>query len=152
MFHCTLPGGKAVALCADRQGEQIGGLEYRYGRPATVELSYPATAANGRRFSASVAPLTPRASVRQVWFSRGGYTYLLSQCVGGDCPAAAGLAVLQGDRLLSSLHCQRSVDDRAWFAPGLAQFGGDAASSRSSTPLLVFDDVDNGIERLYPPR
>lgn len=152
VFHCVLGGGKLASLCARRTGDAISALRYRYGRADRDELSVEAGVAGSPRFSATVAPLTPRASVRQVWFRRGGSTYLLSQCVGGDCPSQARLTVLRGDRVLSNRRCLRGEDDRAWFAPALASFGGDAASSRSSTPLLEIDDVDLGIERFYPGR
>jgi hypothetical protein len=69
--------------------------------------------------------------------------------VGGACPHDAGLAVLRGDKLVSNRRCLRSADDRAWFAPELAHFGRDVATSQSMTDRLVFDDVDNGVERLY---
>jgi hypothetical protein len=48
--------------------------------------------------------------------------------------------------------CRRTADDRAWFAPELARFSNDAASSEALTELIRFDDVDHGIERLYLPR
>ena len=150
VFHCSL-GAKAVSLCTDGSGDSIHALEYRYGTPARLELRWQATADNGRQFSASMVPLAPGANVRQLWFDNGGVRYLLSQCTGGACPAAAGLAVLRGQRLLSRRACQASADDRAWFSPRLGRFGEDAASSQSTTPLLQFDDVDNGVGRLYPP-
>lgn len=151
VFHCSL-GAKAVSLCSAGAGDAIAALEYRYGTPSRIELRWQATADNGRHFSASMAPLAPGANVRQLWFDNGGVRYLLSQCTGGDCPAAAGLAVLRGQRLLSRQTCRASADDRAWFSPQLGRFGEDADSSRSGTPLLHFEDVDNGVERLYPMR
>lgn len=149
VFHCSL-GAKAVSLCSAGEGDSISALEYRYGRPSHVELRWQATAANGRQFIASMVPLAPGANVRQLWFDNGGVRYLLSQCTGGNCPAAAGLAVLRGQRLLSRQVCRATADDRAWFSPRLGRFGEDAASSQAGTPLLRFDDVDNGVERLYP--
>jgi hypothetical protein len=149
VFHCSL-GAKAVSLCSDGAGDSISALEYRYGTPSRIELRWQATADNGRRFSASLAPLAPGANVRQLWFDNGGVRYLLSTCTGGACPAAAGLAVLRAQRLLQRQTCRASADDRAWFSPRLGRFGEDAASSQSNTPLLQFDDVDNGVERLYP--
>jgi hypothetical protein len=154
MFHCTL-GAKSVSLCAGMEGERIASLAFRYGLPSKVEVSYAvdaAVAAEGQRFAATVGPLTPRASVRQLWFTRHDSTWLLSQCVGGDCPQSARLSVLKGDRIVSNRHCLRSDDDRAWFSRALVRFGGDASESRSNTELVVIDDVDHGIERLYPAR
>ena len=151
IFHCSV-GAKSVSLCADMVSERIGTLGYRYGTAGHIELSQDAAASGEGRFHATTAALAPGASVRQVWFHRGGYRYLLSQCVGGACPFDAGLAVLRGDKVVSSRRCQRTADDRAWFAAELGNFGSDAASSQSMTERLVFDDVDNGLERLYPLR
>jgi hypothetical protein len=151
MFHCSF-GAKSVSLCADLAGDRIVTLGYRYGTPGRIELSQDAGATGDQRFNATLAQVAPGATVRQVWFKRGGYTYLLSQCVGGACPHDAGLAVLRGDKLVSNRRCLRSADDRAWFAPELARFGRDAATSQSMTVRLVFDEVDNGAERFYPMR
>src|SRR5262245_20948393 len=112
LFHCVL-GERAVSLCASMAGPRIETLAYRYGVPGRIELSYVASSASGRRFAATAAPLAPRATVRQVWFDRGGYTYLLTQCVGGDCPQSAGLAVLRGEHVLSNRHSLRTAVDRA---------------------------------------
>ena len=153
VFHCSL-GAKAVSLCATpvAEDEPITALGYRFGTPTRIELAYEADAATDRRFAASTAALAPGVSVREVWFDRGGYRYVLSQCVGGNCPFAAGLAVLQGQRVLRQQRCRTTADDRAWFAPSLAHFGRDADGSTAKTDLLRFEDDDNGAARLYPLR
>jgi hypothetical protein len=146
-FSCAL-GHKVVSLCADRDGGRITSLAFRYGAPGRTELSYVARAGNDRRFHVTASPLAPRASVRQLWFTRGNVKYLLTQCVGGGCPQDAGLAVLRGEHVLSNRRCARSADDRAWFARELVEFGADADSTRSLTELVIVDDTDNGIEQL----
>lgn len=149
VFHCSL-GAKSVSLCAAMDGQSVTALEYRYGTRARLELTQGAS--TDQPFKATQSQLAPGARARQVWFDRGGYTYLVSQCVGGACPYSAGLAVLQGEKVVMNRRCVRTADDRASFAPGLARFGSDAASSEAKTGLLVFDDVDLGVERLYPTR
>ncbi|WP_310390147.1 hypothetical protein [Roseateles sp.] len=149
VFHCSL-GAKSVSLCAVTNGQRATTLEYRYGTQAKLELTQEASTA--QPFKAMQSQLTPGARVRQVWFDRGGYTYLLSQCIGGACPYSAGLAVLQGEKVVMNRRCMRTADDRASFVPELARFGGDAASSEAKTELLVFEDMDLGVERLYPTR
>ena len=149
VFHCSL-GAKSVSLCAATQGQRVTALNYRYGTRARLELTRAASTA--QPFQATQSQLAPGARVRQVWFDRGGYTYLLSQCVGGACPYSAGLAVLQGEKIVMNRRCVRTVDDRASFAPELARFGSDAASSEAKTGMLSFEDVDLGVERLYPTR
>lgn len=149
VFHCSL-GAKSVSLCAVVEGQRVTTLDYRYGTRARLELTQQASTA--QPFKATQSQLAPGARARQVWFDRGGYTYLVSQCIGGDCPYSAGLAVLKGYEVVMNRRCVRTADDRASFAPELARFGRDAASSEAKTGLLVFDDVDLGLERLYPTR
>ena len=149
VFHCSL-GAKAVSLCAVMEGPRVTTLDYRYGTRARLELTQAASTA--QPFKATLSQLAPGARARQVWFDRGGYTYLLSQCIGGACPYNAGLAVLQGDKVVMNRRCVRTADDRASFVPELARFGSDAASSEARTRLLAFEDIDLGVERLYPTR
>lgn len=150
-FSCPL-GARTVSLCLREDGGQIAALAFRLGTPKRLTREYVADATNGRHFSATVSPAQPGASVRQVWFEQNGRRTLLTECVGGNCAAPAGLAVLRGGQVLSNQRCQRGPDDAAWFARQLVSFGSDADSSRSATPLLVIEDLDNGVERLYPPR
>jgi len=150
-FSCPL-GARTVSLCLREDGGQITALAFRLGTPKRLTREYVADAANGRHFSATVSPAQPGANVRQVWFEQNGRRTLLTECVGGNCAAAGGLAVLRGGQVLSSQRCQRGPDDTAWFARQLVSFGSDADSSRSATPLLLIEDLDNGVERLYPPR
>jgi len=152
MFHCPL-GAQAVSLCADMSDEAIEALDFRHGVPGRLEESHVARSADGRRFSATVSRIASRASVRQVWFSRGQLTYLLSECVGAGCARRAGFSVLRGGEVLSDQRCVRAAGAaRTGFSPALAHFGADAADSRSRTPLLVFRNVELGIEALYPAR
>jgi hypothetical protein len=148
MFHCSL-GTRAVSLCAAMEGPRIASLAFHYGVPDDIRLSYLADDTNGQRFYATVGTLMPRATVRQLWFTLDGDTYLLSECVGGACPEAARLSVLRGQEIVSNERCMRSADDRAWFPRALIHFGNAASASVSKSGFLVIDDVDHGIERLY---
>lgn len=152
VFSCRITSGRVVSICARRQNNATETLAYRFGAPGHVELDYMANIVNGNRFFATVSPLSPGASVRQVWFMRGEIKYLLTECVGGDCPEVGGLAVFRGDDLLSERRCLRTADDHAWFSREVVNFGADSANSQSLTNLLQFDDVDNAVERLYPLR
>ena len=82
-------------------GESIEALEFRLGVPGRIEDSHVARTTDGRRFSATVSGLGRDASVRQVWFSRGQLTYLLTQCVGAGCRRPGGFSVLNGGEIVS---------------------------------------------------
>lgn len=123
-------------------------LIYRYGREGRIEISYSAETENENRFKGTVAPANPRAQVRQVWFDRGPYRYLMSECVGGGCTRPAGLTVLRGDTVLKNARCSTGAGDRPWFSRNLADFGPSDAL-KPKTSLLVVEDADNMIEKLY---
>ena len=148
-FSCPV-AAKTVSLCTAGTG-RIAALTYRYGRPGRIENEFVARPDNDNRFFATVSPARPGASVNQVWFDRKGVRYLLTECVGGNCPKQAGLAVLRGERVVMNARCTRvTTDDHASFAHDLVTFGSDAGTSRSSTGLLVIEDADNALDRVYP--
>lgn len=153
-FSCSLVR-RTASLCLQRDGEQTTALSFRLGerrgqRPR-IERQYTATGPNGQHFSANVSPAMPGAVVRQVWFDQAGSRTLLTECLGSACRQSAGLAVLRAGRVVSQWRCQRTADDAAWFSGQLVKFGADAASSQSTTPLLRIEEIDNPVERLYPP-
>lgn len=151
VFNC-FTGKKTASLCAAPTASAPSVLTYRYGTAQRVENEYVATASNGRSFGASVAPAAPRAWVSQVWFDRSDYRYVMTECVGGDCPSRAGLAVFRGERLAMKAACQRPEGGRLpAFSRELIQFGSDTSDIHSSSPLIRIEDVDNGAYDLYKP-
>ena len=149
-FSCTVPR-RTASLCLQREADQAVALRFRLGKGQRIERQYTATPQNGQHFSATVSPAMPGAVVRQVWFDQAGSRTLLTECVGSACRQSAGLAVLRAGRVLSHWRCQRGADDAAWFSGQLVKFGADADSSYSTTPLLLIEDIDNPVERLYAP-
>ena len=152
-FSCTV-GAKTASLCGRGQAAALQALTYRYGPAGKVELEFTARADNSQRFYATVSPLSPGASVSQVWFDRGELRYLLTECSGGNCAKNAGLAVLRGDRVLMNATCSSTAaGDLAFFSPELVRFGSGAADSRSASELLRIEDADNGLDLIYrrPP-
>jgi hypothetical protein len=148
-FSC-MAGKKTVSLCGDVSNGDITKLTYRYGALDKVELEFSASSASGPHFMATVEPDSPRAAIREVWFDRGSYRYLLHACQGGDCPYGGGLAVLRGERVLSNAKCQRGPDAMDFFSRDLIEFGDGTEHSKSHTPLLEIGDVANPIDKLYP--
>jgi len=149
-FSCTV-GSKTVSLCGQAAAAgDITKLTYRYGKPDALELEFSATPASGRHFLATVEPAAPRAQIRQVWFDRGDYSYLMHACLGGDCPYGGGLAVLRGGRVLSNAKCRSGPDSMDDFAQELIEFGDGNEHSRSHTPLVQIGDYGNPIDKLYP--
>lgn len=151
VFFSCVAGKKTVSLCGKSAANGLASLTYRFGLPGKVENEYTATPANGQSFLGTVEPDSPDAEVREIWFDRGEFRYLLTSCHGGDCPYPGGLAVLKKGNVLSSMHCASGIDSLTAFSSDLVEFGGDSAdSAKSHTPLLKLNDYTNRIDRLYP--
>lgn len=149
-FSCPT-ASRIVSLCAKPEaGSATKQLTYRYGTAKKVELEYAATANNGNQFWATVAPAAPGASVHQLWFNRGDIRYLLTECVGGNCPHSAGVAVLNSEKVLMSARCVAgNTPSQAIFARSLIEFGSGAEDTRSRTGLIKTEDSDNSLDQLY---
>jgi len=149
VFFSCVAGKKTVSLCGQQGADGLASLTYRFGLPGHVENEFSATAANGRTFLGTVEPDSPRAQVQEIWFDRGDIRYLLTTCLGGDCPYQGGLAVLKRGKALTKSKCA-SGDAHATFSTDLVEFGDGTENSRSHTPLLKIDDYTNSIDQLYP--
>ncbi|WP_377154723.1 hypothetical protein ACFJIX_21565 [Roseateles sp. UC29_93] len=149
-FSCPT-ATKVVSLCAKPEaGPGARTLTYRYGTAKKVELEYVASADNGRSFGATASPAAPGASVHQLWFNRGDIRYLLTECVGGNCPYEAGVAVLNPDKVVMSARCVAGeTPSQAFFARSLIQFGNGIDDTRSQTTLIKPEDSDNSLDQIY---
>ncbi len=155
-FSCHI-NTKIVSLCAAGGPGAITSLSYRYGVPGKIENEFTARADNANLFFATASPASPRALVTQVWFDRADVRYMLTECLGGDCPQEGGLAVLRGDKVLMNARCGGGIEgDQPVFARGLIMYGPsedsprDADKIRSTTELLKIEDADNNIYTLFP--
>jgi hypothetical protein len=152
LFSCRLENNpKIVSLCTSPKAEPFQSVTYRYGTAAKSELSYSATAENHNHFIGSVNPVSPNASVRQVWFENNGVKYIVTSCVGGDCPHNGGLIVFRGKQLVTSRAC--TLDStQPWFSSKVVHFTSELQSSQSKTDLIQLHDYDNNVEVLYPSK
>jgi len=147
-FFSCVAGKKTVSLCGQPADAGLAALVYRYGLPGKVENEFSATPANGKSFLGTVEPDSPRAQIQEIWFDRGDVRYLLTTCLGGDCPYGGGLAVLKRGKVISKSRC--AAGQGATFSPDLVDFGDGTEHSKSHTPLLKIDDYSNPIDELYP--
>lgn len=122
VFACTVAGGKLVNVCADRAGKP-GNLQYRFGKPSTIELKLPAQ------------PAYPNASVYGrneafaggggAWlrFSNGAYGYVVYTGIGrwgknGETLSKNGVVVEKNGEQIAYLPCidtPRSELGPDWF-------------------------------------
>ena len=149
-FSCQI-GKKTVSLCTSGKLGSITSLTYRYGLIGKIENEFIARPDNARRFRGFVAPANPRALISQVWFDQSGIRYLLAECSGSNCPQTGKLAVLRGSRILMNKDCDPPTAKRYdGFWGDLVSFGADDGPGRSATELLVIDQDDNYLQKLYP--
>ncbi len=148
-FSCVV-GKKTVSLCGQPDDKGLSSLTYRYGLPDKVENEYSATPVNGNGFVGTVEPDSPHAEIREIWFDRGEFRYLLTSCLGGDCPYPGGLAVLRHGKVLSAMRCAAGLDSLTAFSSDLVDFGDGADGGKSRTRLLSTGGYTNKVELLYP--
>ena len=107
VFACHI-GSKTVSLC--RAGKD-GPLSYRFGRPAAVELRYPAPGREAAAaFTVTTEPLIGGGETT-VAFRRNAYTYKIYSKIGragnGTTPEFEdGIIVERGGKVLSKMVCE----------------------------------------------
>jgi hypothetical protein len=80
-------------------------------------MTYTADAASGRKFFASSEALQPRASLSHLWFTNGDTTYVITQCIGGNCPHSGGMVVAKGKKIIARIKAKaHGIEeiDAAW--------------------------------------
>ncbi len=100
----SVKGQKVVSLCADRAGE-MKRLDYRYGLPGKVELSFSAPAEG--LFQTDYQDHSRQGyGLYATGFARGTYRYVLVQCQGRLCNLSAPitLQVFNGKTRIARLH------------------------------------------------
>ena len=154
-FSCHIKD-KIVSLCAAGESGVLTSLSYRFGVPGKFENEFVARTETSNRFFATYSPASLGALVIQVWFDRSDYRYLLTECVGGNCPREVGLAVLKGSKILMNESCPRfEAGDHPSFADDLITLknlgGANISENMNSTTDLVKIDPDaaNDIDRIY---
>ncbi|WP_177445850.1 hypothetical protein [Pseudomonas sp. ICMP 460] len=100
-FSCPLPGNKIVSVCASKNDTpSVGYVQYRYGAPENVELSYPITKLppKGKFFLVDASEGSVNKNI--IKFKNGRYTYLLAQSF------VSYLTVLKDEKLLLRKNCE----------------------------------------------
>jgi hypothetical protein len=149
-FSCRLKGnGRMVSLCTAPHPPPFSSVTYRYGAGTENAVTYTASAGNQNRFLGTVSAISPKATVRQVWFELGGSKYVITSCVGGDCAHRGGLLVFGKGKLEMSQPCAEG-GGHPWFSSQVVRFGSSLDSSHSNTELIRLEDFDNDVNVLYP--
>jgi len=152
-FSCQLRGNNQIAsICTAPKEPPFISVTYRYGAGTANEVTYTASVENHNRFLGTVSAISPKATVRQVWFELKGSKYVVTSCVGGDCAHRGGLIVFRKGQLEISQPCAQGNGGHPWFSSEVVRFGSSLDSSHSNTDLIQLQDFDNNVNVLYPAR
>ena len=123
-FACTFKGGKVVSLCGD---EEAGDLQYLFGKPGAVELTWPEKAEGAMKQFKGKELTYIRATGDAVSFQNGAVTYEITSLSGGGGPDGeannfVGVTVSKAEKTLATLTCQDiAVDNLVMLRPKLPQ-------------------------------
>lgn len=152
-FSCQLKGnGRTVSLCTAPKAPPFTSVTYRSGAGTKNKFTYTANVDNQNRFLGTVSAVSPKATVRQVWFELNGSKYVVTACVGGDCAHRGGLIIFRKGQLEMSEPCAEGSSGHPWFSSEVVRFGSSLDSSHSNTGLIHLQDFDNNVGVLYPSR
>jgi hypothetical protein len=86
IFSCRIKGStKIVSLCASKQlSKEAGYLQYRFGRPGAVELTFPEEKRNSQAQFLFNHYFRAQVDETQVIFKNGAYTYSIYDDYAGD--------------------------------------------------------------------
>jgi hypothetical protein len=150
-FSCRLEGnGRVVSICTVPKTPPFASIVYRYETGTKNAITYTASVENRNRFLGTVSAVSPKATIRQVWFELDGRKYITTSCVGGDCAHRGGLILFRNGQLEMSQACTADSTNQPWFSSKVVHFGSDFDSSHSNTDLIQLRDYDNGVNVLYP--
>ncbi|MBX8574467.1 hypothetical protein [Pseudomonas cichorii] len=99
-FNCSLSGGKIVSVCASGNTEPSAGyVQYRYGTPSNIEMSYPEKEIppRGRLFFVNASEGSVNKDI--IKFKNGSYTYIVAQST------VSSLSVLKNDKVVLRKAC-----------------------------------------------
>lgn len=100
VFSCTLENSKIASICENSELTQPF-LEYRFGKPAKIELTYRASKEDRRRIFHRADVIGANNTVDSIWFKKDGHIYDVSLPARG----APGVQVWKQGEMLANLEC-----------------------------------------------
>lgn len=106
LFGCGL-GQKRVAVCGSPDiSAERGRLQYRFGRPGSLELVYPPADADWRAVTRGGVLAFSGGGGAYLAFTNGPYRYVVYTAIGRGWGTKAGVVVEKGGRRVASLPCK----------------------------------------------
>lgn len=116
-FSCTIAGSeRVVSLCGTRRGDTLTALQYRFGRPGRLELTFPPRTSTPSAHFRMSRYTRYQVTYLTVWFENGNYTYEVFSDYngeGGMPEQSRGIRVRQrGVQRVTEYRCESPVEDR----------------------------------------
>ena len=108
LFSCST-GTKMIAVCASPNlMVRAGSLQYRFGRPAALEWSYPPRGAEWRSVTRGGTMMYSGGGAAFLAFTRSEYRYIVYAAVGSGWGTKAGVAVEKNGKRIANISCKDS--------------------------------------------
>lgn len=131
VFSCST-GTKTIAVCRSPDlTASSGTLQYRFGRPAALELSHPPAGADWRAVTRGGTLTYSGGGGAWLAFTNAPYRYIVYSAVGKGWGSKAGVVVENGGRRIANLACKGKA---------MSELGPDLFS------MAGVQDVEGGFE------
>jgi len=106
LFSCST-GTKTISVCGSQDlTANSGQLQYRFGHPAAVELSYPPAGADWRAVTHGGTLMFSGGGGAFLAFTNAPYRYIVYSAVGQGWGSKAGVVVEKDRKQIASLPCK----------------------------------------------
>jgi hypothetical protein len=106
LFSC-ITGTKTISVCGSQDLTANSGLlQYRFGRRAAVELSYPPAGADWRKVTRGGTLVFSGGGGAYLAFANAPYRYIVYSAVGQGWGGKAGVVVEKGRKQIANLACK----------------------------------------------
>ena len=106
LFTCST-GTKTISICGSADLTASSGLlQYRFGRPAALELSYPPADANWRKTTRGGTLMFSGGGGAFLAFTNAPYRYIVYSAAGQGWGSKAGVVVERGGKRIASFACK----------------------------------------------
>lgn len=127
VFSCRT-GAKTISVCSSEDLSATAGvLQYRFGRPAAVELSYPPANARWREVTRGGTLMFSGGGGAFLAFARGPYRYIVYSAIGKGWGSKAGVVVEKGQKRIANVVCkgeaQSELGPDLFLQAGIAEAG-----------------------------
>ena len=133
LFGCS-SGAKTIAICASAAlSATSGSLQYRFGRPGSPELAYPAAGADWRAATRAGSLMFSGGGGAYLAFTNERYRYIVYSASGRGWGNKAGVVVERAGKRIASVACKGPVASE--IGPSLFSVAGiEAAEGEFDLP------------------